>query len=366
MTGKLAATAKPRPVEFLHELVRAAQLHSLWPRLDAFRATHRGEWPDCIYCPSGKVLEASLPLETVFQLGMHRTAVLAAWRVTQGIYHFDETLLDELWNTPISGELPVDLLHRMPEWCVYVEIGRVAPMIRTRGGRAVYPSVDHLHGVFACLDIGVASKAMEIVMLLDYEMEMVAFGIPLQGTIDESVRAVEGHVRKGIADANARNLGNRSFPDGIDLDFTKARDLTSKILSLVLYLCSEEPDLRESEGSGRVPAIPAPVVTKKYGSRYHSPTKATYWNLGFRLGPALRKARDEAQLRHEEVPTADDAPENRRDAPLGHIRRAHWHTFWTGPRNQPEQRRRILKWLPPMAVNLDTHDELIATLRRVT
>ncbi len=47
---------------------------------------------------------------------------MAAWRPTQGIYRFATNLLDELWDTPVTGDLPSDLLHRLPEWCVYIEL----------------------------------------------------------------------------------------------------------------------------------------------------------------------------------------------------------------------------------------------------
>lgn len=46
---------------------------------------------------------------------------LAAWRMTQSIYRFDPNVFAAVWETPIEGDLPVDMLYRLPEWCVYVE-----------------------------------------------------------------------------------------------------------------------------------------------------------------------------------------------------------------------------------------------------
>lgn len=46
---------------------------------------------------------------------------LAAWRMTQGIYRFDTDIFSALWSTPIEGKIPVEILYRLPEWCVYIE-----------------------------------------------------------------------------------------------------------------------------------------------------------------------------------------------------------------------------------------------------
>ena len=47
-------------------------------------------------------------------------AMLAAWRTTQGIYVFDPDLQDAIWNTPVSGDIPSEVLFHLPEWCCFV------------------------------------------------------------------------------------------------------------------------------------------------------------------------------------------------------------------------------------------------------
>ena len=52
------------------------------------------------------------------------------------------------------------------------------------------------------------------------------------------------------------------------------------------------------------------------------------------------------------LPSSADLPESTdRAKPRPHWRRAHWHTFWTGPLNG--ERIAQVKWLPPIAVGLD-------------
>jgi hypothetical protein len=41
-----------------------------------------------------------------------------------------------------------------------------------------------------------------------------------------------------------------------------------------------------------------------------------------------------------------------------HIRRAHWHHYWIGPRAAPaEERELVVRWLPPILVNVEEESE---------
>ena len=52
-------------------------------------------------------------------------------------------------------------------------------------------------------------------------------------------------------------------------------------------------------------------------------------------------------------------------SPRPHFRRARWHSFWLGKRDQHDARSVTLKWLPPIPVNVPGVDELTATVRDV-
>src|SRR5690606_20327969 len=74
------------------------------------------------------------------------------------------------------------------------------------------------------------------------------------------------------------------------------------------------------------------------------------------VGAALRSALREHR--------ASSGPTERR-SPRPHIRSAHWHAYWAGPRADPDKRRIILHWLPPIPVNMGGLDEIIPTIRQV-
>ena len=51
--------------------------------------------------------------------------------------------------------------------------------------------------------------------------------------------------------------------------------------------------------------------------------------------------------------------------PAPHIRRAHWHSFWQGPKSEPEKRSIEVKWLPPIPIGVENLGEMIPTIRLV-
>jgi len=62
-----------------------------------------------------------------------------------------------------------------------------------------------------------------------------------------------------------------------------------------------------------------------------------FFDVGARIGPQLRKAREESDR---------DAETGRSVRP--HLRRGHHHGFWIGPRDG--DRTLVYRWLPPLLV----------------
>ena len=96
---------------------------SAWQDLDGFRAL-RGcpdfiNWPDWCFVPASgayAVVSGGGGQRVRFEQSGHvgLVAGLGAWRITQGVYRFDSTLYEALLATPITDEIPVDVLHRLP------------------------------------------------------------------------------------------------------------------------------------------------------------------------------------------------------------------------------------------------------------
>lgn len=101
-----------------------------------------------------------------------------------------------------------------------------------------------------------------------------------------------------------------------------------------------------------------PVLLGRGGCQFPA-SKPTTWDVGVRMGAALRSANDQSQ--GQNVQSERLGQEVKRP----HMRRAHWHTFLTGPKKTkdgedipPAQRTRVLRWIPPIAVNIKDKEDL--------
>lgn len=131
-------------------LVTAGRLYpDAWKKADAFRADQGKNgiphWPDWCYLPvaaSYAIVSGGghnqVPMTQIGDIG--RLAALGAWRATQGIYRYDPSLYHAIIKTPVDGDIPHEVLYKLPEWCVYVETSDL-----TFGG-------DRLWGFFAHLE----------------------------------------------------------------------------------------------------------------------------------------------------------------------------------------------------------------------
>lgn len=329
----------PRPKT---HLTAAGKLYpGAWKLLDAYRES-RGreglpEWPEWCFLPlaaSYAAVSADAGLDRLTpQLAgdVGRLGALYAWRYSQGIYRFDEEVYRALVETPVDGDLPSDVLLRLPEWCVYIETPGL------EWGDAP------LYGFFAHLEWDANTGRMELRFLLDAEVALQPLPVHLG----------VGGIAEGLDEA-ARECRKHAVAMGLPAPgpLSEVRPALEPLFSLLLYLCSENAEIGEGDHG---PRLPQPKRTKK-GLRYFPPDKPTEWGVGLRLGAALRRARQQSEGRDER------ATEDRGHAPpRPHIRRAHWHTYCVGK----DRSGRVLKWLPPIPVNLDDPNQLPATRRPV-
>jgi len=244
---------------------------------------------------------------------------LASWRVSQGIYVFDPDLFESVVDTPFE-KLPSEVFYRLPEWCMYVLIPE---SFRKRFG---------IYGFFVHLEFDVNTKATKLRFLLD---SLAGILSPLildlrEPTITDAFHAI----------AKGQPL---SPVESHKADFIIS-SLCRPLVSVTAYICSEDADVMGETPDARS-VRPMPIKTRRCEVRIFPVDKTTEWRVGFRIGAALRRART-ARLTEG---TASD-----RLSPAPHIRRAHWHSFWTGKRTETSPGGRlIVRWLPPIPVGFE-------------
>lgn len=335
----------PRPEKILREI--SARYPDAWRTVEKFRAARGRElpyWPSWCFVPMAAgyaIVSAQTGFEKIppsrldLILDVSIVTAMAAWRLTKGIYRFDPDLFQAVAGTVLNKNLPSEVFFRLPEWCVYLETPGLSC------GTAP------LHGFFAHLEWDVKNCRTELRLLLDLEDGLLALPLHLgDWPLAEAMDRVLSEAERFGAGLSAWRSQAREI----------ARQYLAPLVSLLLYLCAANADL---QGERTAPKLPQPVKTKK-GMRYFPADKPHLWEVGVRLGAALRLA---AQREREEAanPTAYTMA---RKPPRPHIRRAHWHGFWRGPR-KVEERQFSLIWLPPIPVKLKRPEELPVTIRPV-
>lgn len=346
-----------------------------WKAVDQYRQIKGSglpDWPDWCFMPiaAGYAIVSGggsgrVPPELAHHPGI--LTGLATWRMTQGIYRFDQDVFDAVAATPLDGELPTALLYRLPEWCVYVELD-------ARIGTAP------VYGFWAWLEFDVARNGgRELRVLLDAarnpERPLAPIGpdqvpalisIPLDLGAPDLQTALGSIVASGqqVADGLGLSLPGNTEQTRVE-GIAQLEGVLRPALSLLLYICSQTGEISNRGRIDRQPSNPRPKKTRRQGWRLFAADGPVEWDVGVRMGAALRTAY--ARERSSDVDTSTDR--NVR----AHVRRAHWHTFLSGRRKRDDgssipaaERRRELRWLPPIAVNIEDFDSLPATIRKVT
>lgn len=324
-----------------------------WMQADGFRQD-KGEpgfdWPNWCFLPMGAAYAivsggGSNRVSLDGAGDVARLGALLAWRMTQGIYRFDPAVYDAVRDTPVVGDIPAQAIMQLPEWCVYVE----TPGMQTQLGP--------LHGFWAHLEFDFESARSELRLLLDTEGGLIAVPLHLGAwPLAESVaRAVDQSAVQSVV------LG---MPFAKSDARTIQRELAEPLVSLLLYLCSAADFSRR--GLAGQPTNPVPKRTRRDGAKLFAAAGPVEWDVGVRMGAALRAAYHAAET-GQGTGTRDGS------TPRGHIRRAHWHGYWSGAKKDdagnevPQDRRKYdLRWQPPIAVNLDGIESLHATVRKVS
>lgn len=244
-------------------------------------------------------------------------AACGTWRYSKGVYKFDDELYRAVISSEVSGNLPSQVLMRLPEWCIYVETQEMNVFDNACYGFWTWLEQDQNHG------------HTELRILLDLEDGFTS--VPLHLGDWDLKAAVQKYLDE--AGYQAAKLG-KDWSQSED-DISGISHDIMPIVSLILFICSESPDITNLESPENQPSRPQAKKTKK-GWRLFPADKVKNWSVGSRYGEMFRRDIHEYQ-----------STSGRTVKP--HLRRGHYHTYWTGKRGSDEQKA-VLKFVMPMIV----------------
>lgn len=268
---------------------------------------------------------------------LHPTlTALYTWKRSKNVYRFDKSLSKELSEMEFDGALPVEVLYRLPEWCVYVDFEES-------------PVPEAVVGFFAFLEYDLTLKTEELYIAAVLRQGYLC--LPLRIFLGDFT-LMESQIRVIMED---EGLTREEAKERLEKRGDYMRELLIPLLNHLIYLCSKKPD----------------IVSR--GQRaYQNPRKREYndtqvvleWDVGVRIGKALRAYKSSGGGSGSEERTGVGEGGTRR-RPRAHIRRAHWHHYWIGSRKNKEDRELVVKWLHPIYINAEDTESMPIVVRTV-
>ncbi len=268
-------------------------------------------------------------------------SMMANWRKCKQIYDFDKKLYDELSVSP-SDKIPTNILSKMPYPILYVRCPHdeffcdrpgIEEHVHTDGALVSY--IDDI------LEIRFFSRFISTLTLGGTEPQSTVVGIRAWGNTYEV-----GEYRS-IADLIANEVkgdwsyllpnDNYRFVDGSGWGRHGEDHDLMHVLAALIYIVSKEADIE---------SFYSPRRRKNRTLKDDGLSAAEVTRVGYRVGRALGEAR-------EVVHEGDGVGGAHRVSP--HIRRAHWHCYWVGPRDNPTDI--VVHWLAPILVNVNKDSE---------
>lgn len=359
-----------------YSLFAGINSHDLWKKVDRFRHEQilayeregHGKWPKTVFLGGAHffrlhdlLLSASGAIEAMcarhnpntdkktVELESYRMwlnmfqefLTLAPWRPCKDIVSFDSDLFQELGNTAIGEKLPSELLEFLPGWSLYFD----TPGIRIQGKEfAGFFASLRQDGKRLGLELDFQTAFSQGVGYLNTISHAVpnSICIPLNGLpLAESLAMMESE-RERFEDLKKERLtsfygeewGKWTQPDCLrhQLD-----DGLLRALNMVIYVCAFGLRERQDYRIGQDFREPR-RGEEKFSWRIFEAPEARIWNLG-----------GDYRLTVREWQKTRDATE-KRGSIRPHMRRSHWHGFWTGSKTDPDKRRLVVKLLPPIFV----------------
>ncbi len=245
--------------------------------------------------------------EGIWDLLVHSTiesaaftmAAICPFKYTRHIYEFTDELSSELLKTEFNEKIPFEVFDKFPNYSICIKYHEF---------------------IIYCAIVDLASKDDRVLIFSYFSEDENTY----QGCIVHRINCVALPIKKG------KTIDQIFSELGEDNNNKRQNHLSKKYINFVLYICSQNPDIIERNKNVKIKV-------------FNEPQK--HWHHGFKLLPAKKdKVFILGQTLTAQLQSVNQHHTGTKLRP--HIRRAHWHGYWTG-KNRTDF---ILKWLPPTLI----------------
>lgn len=239
------------------------------------------------------------------QIYMYQT--LLSWTISKDVYVFDDTFIDDLVKTPIPSNLPVDIIANIPSYSFYVKYNIMNDA-----------AVD---GFFVTMNYNHEKSCLSLCVILNYiDNNFVVLNFPL-----EDNNFINNFIN-GVNESTIEQMGI----------IINMNPILTKIFNILLYICSNKPDIIESKES-----IKNKTYLRNRLDRNMPLLIPKKLNI-IKVGENIKKARI-----FNESSESDIIKHHTKSA---HLRRGHWHGYWKGS-EKTDNRRFEYNWISPIMIN---------------
>ena len=134
-------------------------------------------------------------------MGISLFAALVAWRYSQGIYHFDEELLNSLVSAGLDSSLTLERLASLPEYCVFISLpkGFLETLPDTTGTLAYYDFNFSTEQLVLRLEMFTDEHALGSIVLPIEEGVSIQEGMRRRQQSSRAICSSMGRLRKHMA-----------------------------------------------------------------------------------------------------------------------------------------------------------------------
>ena len=289
-------------------------------------------------------------------------AALASWRRFKQVYSFDENLKNMLFLQAEyfdeELELPSAILKQLPYPSIFVECDFEMNMYAEPMGFLTHYELaeDEMGNIMYLLVVTFFpsnGSVFPIHFVLDEKNSIKDNVHDFEETFITKFKTDTGYTDEEIKN---NKVARKDYDDYINLSMRLLNKAVKRAIILILYLCAKNAEVSENPEHEKI----FKPYTQGSKEKYNNIRK---WDVGIKTGQAIKHMQvginkiDDIVAVKNRIDNEDRQCASKRP----HTRRAHFHHYWTGGKNEPSQRKLELKWLAPMTVNMDGIDDIIVT-----
>ena len=248
--------------------------------------------------------------------------MMKKWRRFKQAYHFSNGLMKAMADTDKQGFV-ADVLQYLPFPSFYIDLSNYDGTIDMGRGEEKYL------GCF--INISVADKAEDRAPAWIIRQMFCTEGANNFTGSAVYPKGVKTTIRDGLPEGSEQEIEEEEH------------DVSSLVINLIAYIASTNADIEKA-------TEPTPKPYRGGKAPSHGKAPVTNWNVGFRIGPAIEKAFSKMYAESGSGTTG-----NGHSSPRPHIRAAHWHNYWTGPKGN---QKLSLRWVSQAFVNCTDSENL--------